>query len=98
MEGILYLRKRLILSSQIYIVEPYSNDKENAPYAFRVGISKKLEEYWKEDKNTYLRVIVHCSNEWNTASVMYVKNYYKKSRAIQEGDFECGNSMDIVSC
>ena len=86
-----------IKQSEICLVEPYSKDVENAPYAIRIGISKNLEKYWIDDSKTYHRVIVFCSNEWNTASKMFIKNYRKKNTVIQTGEFECGNSMRIVN-
>lgn len=86
-----------VKQSLIYLIDPYSKDDKNAPYAIRIGISKKLDQYWTDDSNTYLKVIVYCSNEWNTASKVYTKEYYKKNQAIKDGDFDCGRSMRVFN-
>ena len=45
--------------------------------------------------NTSLKLIIHCSNEFNTASKTYEQYYHRKS-TIKNGEFLCGDSMRIL--
>lgn len=78
----------------LQIIDPYDKDNLNAPYAIRFVIANNLEELWKEDKNTYLKLMIYCSNEHNNASKLYEHIYYKKT-CIKNGDFKFGDSFEI---
>ena len=80
----------------IQIINPYSKKDTDAPYAIRLAVSKDLEEIWKDDAHTYLKLIIYCSNEHNNASKLYEKIYYKKENCIKFGEFEFGKSINIT--
>ena len=79
----------------LQIISPYNKKDENHTYAVRFVISRNLEEIWKDDKHTYLKLIIYCSNEHNNASKLYEKEYYKKDICIKYGEFKVGESIDI---
>lgn len=78
----------------LQIIDRYDKNNLNAPYAIRFVISKNLEEIWKEDEHTYLKLIVYCSNEHNNASKLYEYIYHKK-QCIKNGNFKFGDSLEI---
>lgn len=79
----------------LHVINPYKKDDLNCNYAVRFAISKNLEEIWKDDQHTYLKLIIHCSNEHNNASKLYEKIYYKKSKCIKNGEFKAGDSIEV---
>lgn len=79
----------------LQIISPYDENDQSHAYAIRFVISRDLENIWKEDNNTYLKLIIYCSNEHNNASKLYEMKYYKKESCIKYGEFKIGESMDI---
>ncbi len=79
---------------KLQIIDPYDKNNLNAPYAIRFVLPSNLEELWKEDTNTYLKLIIYCSNEHNNASKLYEHIYYKKT-CIKNGNFKFGESLEI---
>lgn len=82
-------------SNKLYVINPYKKEDKDASYAIRFGISNDLEEIWKEDEHTYLKLIIYCSNEHNNASKLYEQIYHKKSQCIKNGNFKFGDSLEI---
>lgn len=80
---------------EILMIGPYEKKSEKAEYAIRIVLPKDMEKYWIEDIYTHLKLIVHCSNELNTASRTYEQKFYKKS-CIKNGEFAWGDSMEIT--
>lgn len=79
---------------KLQIIDPYDKTNLNAPYAVRFVLPKDLETKWNEDINTYLKLIIYCSNEHNNSSKLYEHIYHKKS-CIKNGNFKFGDSLDI---
>lgn len=79
---------------KLQIIDPYDKTSQNAPYAVRFVLPKNLEEIWKDDEHTYLKLIIYCSNEHNNASKLYEHIYYKK-KCIKDGNFKYGDSLEI---
>lgn len=92
---IIKTQKLDIPTRKIFMIEPYSPNNTQNPYAIWVGISKELERLWEDDSCTHLKVSVYCSNEWNVSKV-YEKRYYKKHTCIRQGEFACGVEMTVV--
>ena len=84
-----------IPTRRITMIEPFSSNNTQNSYAIWVGISKELERLWKDDSCTHLKVSVYCSNEWNVSKV-YEQCYYKKHICIRQGEFACGDNMNVV--
>ncbi len=79
---------------KINIINPYKKSDDNASYAIQFAFSKNLEEIWKEDEHTYLKLILYCSNEHNNSSRLFEQIYHKK-KCIKNGSFKCGDSLVI---
>lgn len=80
--------------SKIQFVCPYDKHDKNAAYAIRFVLPKNLEELWKDDNSTSLKLIIYCSNEHNNASKLIEHTYHKKN-CIKKGEFEFGTSLEI---
>ena len=80
----------------IQIIAPYDNKDVNAAYAIRFVLPKDLENLWKNDTHTYLKLVIYCSNEHNNSSKLYEKIYHKKNDSIKNGEFEFGKSISII--
>ena len=81
--------------SEIMLINPRKDTKKNTDYAIRFVLPKDLEKHWVDDTHTSLKLIIHCSNEFNTASKTYEQYYHRKS-TIKNGEFVCGDSMRIL--
>lgn len=79
---------------KIKIINPYKKNDGNALYALQFAFSNNLEEIWKEDEYTYLKLLFYCSNERNNSSKLFEKVYHKK-KCIKHGNFRCGDSLEI---
>lgn len=80
----------------IQIIAPYDKNDVNAAYAVRFVLPKDLENVWKNDEHTNLKLAIYCSNEHNNSSKLYEKIYYKKHDSIKDGEFEFGKSVEII--
>lgn len=76
-------------------IDAYSRKDTNADYAVRFVIMGDLDEIWEEDQYSYLRLRVYCENESNGAGKVFVQNYKKKNKSIQEGTYKVGKSCEI---
>lgn len=81
-------------SDKIKIINPYKKSDNNASYALQFTFSKNLEDIWKEDEHTYLKLILYCSNEHNNSSKLFEQIYHKK-KCIKHGTFKFGDSLEI---
>ena len=81
-------------SDKIKIINPHKKSDNDASYALQFAFSKNLEDIWKEDERTYLKLILYCSNEHNNSSRLFEQRYYKK-KCIKRGSFKFGDSLEI---
>lgn len=81
-------------NDKIKIINPYKKNDNDALYALQFAFSKNLEEIWKEDEHTYMKLILYCSNEHNNSSKLYEQIYHKK-KCIKHGSFKFGDSLEI---
>lgn len=81
-------------NDKIKIINPYKKSDNDASYAIQFAFSKNLEEIWKEDEHTYLKLILYCSNERNNSSKLFEQRYHKK-KCIKHGSFKFGDSLEI---
>lgn len=80
----------------IKMISPYCKKDENASYAVRFVLPNELENIWKKDETTYIKLLIYCSNEHNNSSHVFEQCYYKKNEVIIDGEFKFGKSLEIV--
>ncbi len=81
--------------SEIPSIDPRKNPEKSTDYAIRIVMPKDLDTHWVNDAQTSLKLILHCSNSFNTANNTFVQ-YYRRKNVIKNGEFECGDSMRII--
>jgi len=84
-----------IVRKDIAFIEPYNKNDKDAQYAVRFKINGDLEEIWKDDGYSFLRLKVYCENEFNNSGKLFIKDYKKRRIAITQGDFNFGKSLEI---
>lgn len=84
-----------LVRKEISFIEPYNKNDKDAQYAIRLKINGDLEELWKEDEHSFLRVKIYCENEFNSSGKLFYKDYKKRRISISSGDFNFGKSLDI---
>lgn len=81
--------------SEILFINPRKDVKKSTDHAIRFVLPADLETHWTDDKEISLKLIVHCFNEFKTASKTFEQCYYRKE-CIKDGEFVCGDSMEII--
>ena len=67
-----------------FIINIEKDVKKSTDHAIRFVLPADLETHWTDDKEISLKLIVHCFNEFKTASKTFEQCYYRKE-CIKDG-------------
>jgi len=93
--GILLKSKEIPLKrSEVMYIEKFGPNDEQAKYAFRFTTYEKIEDIWKDDRQSFLRFRIIATDSISGFTKAFSKDYHTKN-LIKEGEFEFGNSIGI---
>lgn len=75
-------------------IEKYAKKDQQGMYAFYFRTLENLDELWKDDTTSFLRIRIFATHSLSGFSKVFVKNYFKKSVLVL-GEFTAGDSFEI---
>ena len=78
------------------VIDRFGIKDEQANYAFRFLTYENLENIWTDEKLSFLRFRIFASDSFSGFGRVFTQDYHLQRDAIKEGDFEFGDSLQII--
>ncbi len=89
-------RRIPITPNEVVELSKFDTKDTNAEYAYRFIIDENIEELWEDDVHSFLRFRISANDSLSGFNKVFEREFHTKRNSIQEGEFEFGNSLEII--